>query len=308
MLEVLSLQTGIIFFLLVMGYACRKLNVYDAAVQKGLSNIVMTVALPCKLISSAILKVEDVGLTKIREFCGITFIYFAVGIIVFTGLAKFTRLDALRRKQFGILAVFPTSAYMGMPIASALYGERGVFFLGLFSIFYSMFQYTYGIGIYTGFRKENILQLALNPLLLSSCCMVLLFSFQLRLPPLLQATVTTVGNVSTPLSLFVVGGIISEQPLRRVFAEKTCYLISFCRLLLIPLIVIAIFKFLGTESFPAILLTVVFALPSSSTSAVLADKYAGNSRYSSIAVVQSMLFFLITMPFIIYILDILWIF
>lgn len=308
MLEVLSLQTGVIFLLLLIGYACRKFRVYDFVVQKGLANLVLTVALPCKLVSSATLAIEDVGLDRIKVFCIICFIYFAAGIVVFTSLAKYVPLDPIRRKQFGILAVFPASAFMGMPIASALYGDKGVFFMGMFSIFYSMFQYTYGIGIYTGIRKENIVRLALNPLLISSCLMILLFSLQLRLPAVIQSTLATVGQTSTPLSMFVVGGIVSEQPLRRVFLEKTCYLISFSRLILIPLVALTLFRLLNVESFLAILLTIVFALPSSSTSAVLADKYAGNSTYSSIAVAQSMVFFLITIPCIIYILGRFWVF
>ena len=308
MLELLSLQTGVIFLLFLIGYACRKFHVYDTAVQKGLSNLVLTIALPCKLLSSATLAIEDVGMAQARVFCIICFVYFAVGIGVFTSLARVLRLDSIRRKQFGILAVFPASAFMGMPIASALYGDRGVFFMGMFSIFYSMFQYTYGIGIYTGIRKENIVRLALNPLLISSCCMIMLFAFQIRLPALFQSTLSTVGQTSTPLSMFVVGGIVSEQSIRKVFLEKTCYLISFCRLLLIPLIVIAVFKLLRVDSFPAILLSIVFALPSSSTSAVLADKYADDSSYSSIAVAQSMLLFIVTIPLIIYILDMLWVF
>lgn len=308
MLELLSEQISVIFLLLAIGYCCRKFHVYDGVVQKGLANLILTVALPCKLISSATLSIGDIEPSTIREFCIICFAYFAIGIVIFTALGRVVHVDAVKRKQFGILAVFPSSAFMGMPIASALYGEKGVFFLGMFSIFYSLFQYTYGIGIYTGFRKENIARLLRNPLLIASCCMIVLFSLQIRLPSIMQNTLTVIGQTSTPLSMFVIGGIISEQPLRWIFLEKTCYLISACRLILTPLAAITICKLAGIDSFPAILLAIVFALPCSATSAVLADKYAGDSTYSSVAVTQSMVFFLLTIPCIIFLLDKLWLF
>lgn len=308
MFELLSVQTGAIFLLLAVGYACRKFRVYDAAVQKGLSSLVLTVALPCKLVASATVAVEDVGLPQVRTFFSVCLTYFVVGIVVFTCLARATRLDPLKRRQFGILAVFPASAFMGMPFASALFGEKGVFFMGMFSICYSICQYTYGIGIYTGIRRENILRLLLNPLLIASCGMIALFVLQIRLPSVVQLTLSTIGQASTPLSMFVVGGIVSERPLRAVFMEKTCYLISFCRLVMVPLAAVIVFRLMHIESFLAILLGVTFALPSSSTSAVIADKYTGDSTYSSIAVAQSMLFFLITIPGVITLLNVWWAF
>jgi predicted permease len=306
MFELLSLQTGVIFLLFLIGYACRHFRVYDAVVQKGLSNLVLTVALPAKLISSAILPAGDAETGQIVTFYIICLAYFVIGLAAFTALAKAIRLEPTKKKQFGILAVFPASAFIGMPLVSALYGEKGVFFMGLFSICFSIFQYTYGIGVYTGIRRENIARLLLNPLLLASCAMGLLFLFQLRLPPLVQNTLVMLGQTSTPLSMLVVGGLVYGQPLRDIFLEKSCYLISFCRLVLIPFVAICVFWILRLDSFLAIVLTVIFSLPGSSTSVVIANKYSGDSAYSSIAVAQSMVFFLITIPCVIYILNQLW--
>ncbi len=308
MFELLSLQTGVIFILLLVGYVCRRFNVYDAVAQKAFSTLILTVALPCKLVSSATLAIENVELSQIRTFYISCFSYFILGLILFTALARVTRLDNLKKKQFGILAIFPASAFIGMPFASALYGEKGVFFMGMFSICYSIIQYTYGIGIYTGVRKENLRNLLLNPLLMASCSMITLFFFQIKLPAVIQLTLSTIGQISTPLSMFVVGGLVSEQPLKRIFLERSCYLVSFSRLVLIPIITISAFHYFGVESFLAIILAVTFSLPCSSTSAVIASKYDGESTFCSTAVAQSMVFFVLTIPCVIYVLNKFWVY
>ena len=195
---------------------------------------------------------------------------------------------------------------MGIPIISALYNETGVFFMGVFSLFYSSFQYTIGIGLYTGIKKDNLKKLILNPLLLASIIMIFLFITQIKLPMIVVLTLSHIGKMCTPLSMLVIGGMISRYSIREIFVGKYKYLILILRLVIIPLTAIFVFKVLEIDSFVSIILSIVLALPSSSTSAVIAHKYGKEPIFASQTVVLSTLLYLLIMPLITSLINNIW--
>ena len=308
MLPIMIEQTVIAFILIGLGWVCRRRNVFDLSFQRGMASLVLTVALPSKLVSVANIPIADVGIDRIVVFCTIVFCYFVSMLVVLNLVARRLPLTDLLKKQVPILIIFPSSAFLGIPIISALYQEAGVFLMGLFAIFYSMFQYTYGIGIYTGIKRENFVKLIKTPLLIASLTMIVLFVFQITLPSVIQRSLSTVGAMAVPMSLIVVGGTIAQHSVLRVLQGKLQYGIAFVRLILVPLTAILIFYLLGIDSMVAIILSLVFSLPTSSTSAVIADQYSGDSLFASVCVVHSFLMFLVTVPFITMLVNHLWVF
>ena len=159
MLDLIVQQTGVVFLMISIGYLCGKFKIINYELQNGLSNIILIVVLPSHLVASSNMQYSSDSLSRILTFSIICFLYFSLSMLIFYQIAKYLPLREEQKKQFITLTTFPSSAFMGIPIISALYNETGVFFMGVFSLFYSSFQYTIGIGLYTGIKKDNLKKL-----------------------------------------------------------------------------------------------------------------------------------------------------
>ena len=68
----------------------------------------------------------------------------------------------------------------------------------------------------------------------------ILFFTRIRLPELITNTISSVGNMIGPASMIVTGMLFAGMDLKAIFANKRVYFISALRMLVIPLIALAI--------------------------------------------------------------------
>ena len=107
---------------------------------------------------------------------------------------------------------------------------------------------------------------------------------------------------SGPASMIVTGMLIAEMNLRNIFENVKVYFISFLRLVVIPVISLAILKISGLVNIhpdgKKLLLIVFLAVitPSASTITQMCQVYGNDSKYASAINVMTTLLSIITMP------------
>ena len=122
-------------------------------------------------------------------------------------------------------------------------------------------------------------------------------TFKIMLPDAVNNTLSAIASCNTALSMFVIGGILSEVD-KASFLDKDAFIYSFYRLILLPLIILIIVKIIHIDLLPANLCVLLSAMPVASTTAMLAQKYNGNAIFASKLVFVSTLLSLITLPII----------
>lgn len=131
---------------------------------------------------------------------------------------------------------------------------------------------------------------------------IVLFFTGIRLPILINNTLSSVGSMIGPASMIVAGMLFAGMNLKEIFADKQVYFVSFLRLIAVPLLSLAILKFaplsLPTADSNKILLIVFLALITPSASAVtqMCQVYENDSQYASAINVMTTLLAIITMP------------
>ena len=126
---------------------------------------------------------------------------------------------------------------------------------------------------------------------------MILQHFGIYLPTAINRTISAIASCNTAISMFVIGGILSEVD-KASFFDKDAFVYSFYRLILLPLTILFIVRILHIDALPANLCVLLSAMPAASTTAMLAQKYNGNAIFASKLVFVSTLLSLVTLPMI----------
>ena len=99
--------------------------------------------------------------------------------------------------------------------------------------------------------------------------------------------------------MIVFGTFFANCNFKNIFAKKEVYLVSFVRLVLIPVIMLLVFKLFRIEGSMLVALTISASAPVATNTAMYAAKYDNDTALSSELVGQTSIFSVITMPIIV---------
>ncbi|KAF0197191.1 MAG: auxin efflux carrier family protein [Bacillota bacterium] len=297
-------QIFVLFIILVAGYIVRKLEVFDDRMTKGLSSLLLKLALPALIIDSlqqtySPQLLRESGLILLISFV----VYGASG-----GVAAF--FPGILRSEQGELGVFRFSllfsnvGFMGYPVVLAIFGQEGLFYAAIYNLPFNLLVFTLGIVVMTlgrGDDKHSInWRMFVSPAVVSVLIGFSLFLLGLRLPGPIAQSVKMIGSLTTPLSMIIVGALLSSINAREIFSNWRIYAISTARLIFIPLLVWLSLRLFTDNVLLIGVPTIIAAMPAAANTAILAEEYSANPRLASQVVFISTLLSIITIPFVVY--------
>ena len=136
---------------------------------------------------------------------------------------------------------------MGLPVISALFCSP-ICELRIYVSFYiavfNIVNWTIGIYIISGDRKYMSIKNALiNPTTVALAVALPLFFLKVRIAdhlPQLARAFSMLGDMTTPLSMIILGIKLAEMPFRDIFSSWKVYLVSFLKLIAMPLLMMAL--------------------------------------------------------------------
>lgn len=142
----LLLQQMIIFFLIMLiGYICRKVGVFQETTGKMISGIVINIGNPALIIASGMNPetLENKGALLLT--LGVALIFFAIMFVIAELLPRLLRADREDYGAYQVMTIFSNIGFMGYPLLDAMYGSEAVIHAAIFNLLYSVLIYTYGI-------------------------------------------------------------------------------------------------------------------------------------------------------------------
>ncbi len=179
-------------------------------------------------------------------------------------------------------SIYSNAAYIGIPASFALFGQDGLTAYALLMAAIVPFVNAVTIiilGIYAK-SEGNIIKvvakkLAFHPIILACLLAILCNAFGVVLPKPIFNTFDMLGKAAVPIGLIIVGGALDIKAIRG--SGKFIFSSAFAKLLLTPLIAIAIAKWLGVEGLKLHILTLYATLPTAAATYLLAKKMGGNA-------------------------------
>lgn len=289
-----------LFVLIGCGYLAVKVKLVDHKALHGINMFVVYFALPALIIhfmASRSLQ-EMINLPFLKLFSLAAAILFVVSMLLCRYVLQ------TRKQERGVLALAGTwsnEGYLGIPFLLALLGDPGMK-VALWAVFIDQ---VLSVGLATFFMETskansegrsplvNVLKgFAKSPFILTSVigltCSALPKS--LIFQPLLQPfwhSLSLLGQAASPAALFAIGITLAYANLRGDM--RTILSIASVKLLLHPLIILALglwFKLEPTIFFAALLIAV---LPSAGTAYAMAARYGvAEQRVSSIIFITTL--------------------
>ncbi len=295
-----------IFLLVMMGFIARKCGLIDDNFSKKLSSLVVYIGSPALVISSIL------GMEYSKEGLSQGFIIMLIGIVTYIFIYLLTYIAGIfykNQEQKNIVAFaleYSNSGFMGIPVMTSLLGDTGRFWAAFYVIFFNIIIWVHGISILKrkiGTNKIDILKVFVNWGTVPGVIGILLFAFRINLPAPVLTAVDYASNIATPISMFVIGGLIATIPFKKLFLSARVYLFCFIRLIAVPLIVLLTAKICGLPDGYAIFITVITSLPAASNTVLFSEQFDLDSRFAAHSVGMSTLLSVLTVPLVVFIAD-----
>ena len=307
MLSVLTI-TFPFFALVLCGYLAARRGVLPQPAIPGLNAFVLYFALPCMLYrfgaSTPIGKLLDPAVAGVYLLCGLVMV---AGTVALTRNARIGWNDA----AFGALvAAFPNTGFMGVPLLVALLGAQSagpaIFVVLIDMVFTSSLCIALsrldGAGAQgAGAAVRNALKgIATNPMPWSIALGAVASALQVQLPGPVDKTVAMLADAASPVALFTIGAVLARSQMNQHdrVAVRDYVPVALAKLFIHPVLVwlagwAAIRMGLPLSPFAHTALTLAAALPSASNVSLLAERFgAHNGRIARIILVSTALAFL----------------
>jgi len=288
-----------LYIMALIGFISRRMEILQSYANQVITQLMLYITLPALILYSLNTTFSIDILTDFAWL--VTMSIFILGISVYAG-AWFRRKAELPLKQKNVyesLIIFGNQGFIGFAISYILMGEQGVIYLTFFNICYLILIWTYGIYLFTKNEQSvNWKGIFFNPGILSTMIGLGMLFLPFQWPGPLLETLESVGQMTIPLSMILIGSLLSD--IRWKDFQKYCkniyiWIAASCKLLIIPSFLL-IFFFLPVPYPLMIIAVLTAAMPSASTTSIYAQKFGGDASFASFGVLVTTLLCVVTIP------------
>ena len=297
------LRQMLVFFLIILvGYICRKIGFLNDTASKSISAIVVNVANPMLILSSAM---SGERISDNRVLLHALLSALLIHTVMILASRFLPRLLGAKPENYGIyrvMLIFSNIGFVGMPVIRATYGEIAVLYAAVFTVPYNILIYTYGISEIKGekfdFRGNGteVLKKIFNVGVISAIIGIAIYLLGIQTPSFIKETVDYLSNLTAPLSMMVIGNSLAKMDVRKLFTNKELLIFSAVKLLILP--IICTFIVLAVPIDPTLkgVCMIMMAVPVGSMTAMMAQQYDSNYELASQGVALTTLLSVLTIP------------
>jgi predicted permease len=289
-------QVIILFIILAIGYVAGKFNILDSNGTKKLSEILLYISTPMMIFNSFFIDFSQERLVNTIWVIGFTTFMFIVSITLSKLIyGKFNERTA---PVLRFTAIFSNCGYIGLPLMRAVFGEEGAFYGSFYIVLFNVFLWSYGYMMFGGkdTKAKTLKRVLLSPAIIAVYIGTIVFLFSIPIPSTIKGAIKAVGDTTMPLSMLIVGGVISTARLVTLFNDWKVYLSSIVRLILMPALAFLIALLVGVPYLPAAVTVTALAMPAAANATIFSEMFGKDAVFASKCVAVSNLLSIITAP------------
>ena len=291
LISILLRQIAIMALLMAVGILLSRRGFLSPQGTKDLGAILLRIIIPCVIVKSYITTYSRERLLELALSAGLALVAFILAM----GIAYL--VYGKRRRIENFAAAFCNAGFIGIPLAQAVIGDEGVFYMAASVALLNLFQWTYGVYIMTD-RKDSIRAKTIvkNPVVIAIVVGIALFLSRLPVPGILTSTLGYIAGMNTPVAMILMGTYMAKLPWRKLLDKRAsgCVLL---RLVVIPAVVLAVFWALPiSNQNVALAAYLAAATPVGANICVFAQQYDCDYEFSVVTVCLSTVLSIVTVP------------
>jgi len=281
-----------VFLIMVIGFvAVRQLPV-DV---RSLAHVAFYILLPCLVFTT--LSHLQLDVQAIGQICAVH-VGMLLALTALGGALAWTqRWDRSMRSAFLLTALIQNTGAYGIPVSQLAFGDPGL----EMAVFYNALTQITGntLGVVVASAGGAPVRHALGslrkvPLLYATLLALVVWYFSIPVPrPLLQA-MEWCGRAAVPLLLLLYGMQLAHLQTETTYGAIA--LATSVRLVVSPLLALALSWVLGMQGMPRALSVLAWGVPTGGSVAVLALQYACRPRYVTSVILCTTVLSVLTLP------------
>lgn len=311
---------GSIFPIIVMiaiGYILKKRHWFHHTFSENVSKLITNVALPCSIFYSVLKYLNMDALKEVSNRLIFTFASVIIGYVAAFVVIKIVKMRDGRRGVFYNAVVNANTIFIGLPLNMALFGEAA-------SKYYLMYYITNTVSIWTlgymllandpmdagsgdGKGGFNLKKLLSPPLIAFVIAFVVLLSGIKVMTPIVETT-KYLGSIVTPLALLYIGIVLADAGLHSIRFDLDTNLALLGRFVFSSIVMIVLLKIAGhyvhLNDLEIKTFVIQSAAPVFAALPILVNETDGDIGYSTNAVTTSTILFILVVPILMSILNI----
>jgi malonate transporter and related proteins len=202
-------------------------------------------------------------------------------VLVFGVMSLSGSRSLASRTMDGMAASMTNTGFVALPVLQSIYGPRAVLPAAIATVFVAVVMFPLAVVLLEANQHDDhgartpamvtVRHVVLNPLVISTLIGMLLSVLGLRMPVPVSAYLNIMADALTPCALFAIGLGLSLDGLRANIGRAS--LLSVVKLVIMPLIVYALCRFLGVDPLYTIAAVICAAVPTAKTVYILAGEY-----------------------------------
>ncbi len=305
--SIIIYQVAVLAILVAVGIIATLLKVITEGVRKGIADLVFDITLPLLIITT--FARIDLSVEILRN-SGLVFLfaYLALGIMYGAGdlFAKVLRLKGQQRAVFINHHMFGNIVFLGFPLMDALFpGGEGLLYAAVFQLASNSIMWTFGVWVFlkgNGGSKKDVWKNMINSNTIAFFIGLAIMLTRLPLPDLVFEPLHGLGKSTIYLSMLYIGAMLVQTKVKGTLKKGHVFVLSFNKLLLVPLLLGMIVNLLSYWLFPGfgevarMVVLMEASMPCMATIVVMAHKFGSDAELATENVFVSTILSMLTIP------------
>lgn len=291
-------QVGILYIMVIIGVVCDKLGLFTEKTGKACTDLLFYIITPCVIINSFFTSefTKESG-TKLLIALGCGFLLHFIAIAINTPL--FSKGDKDENCVYKYGAIYGNVGYMTLPLTQAILGSEGVFYCSAVVMAFNVVSFTHGVFMMDRSKGFDAKKLILNPGVIAVLIGLPFYLLRISLPEIISKPVDFIANTQTPIAMIIFGTFLANAQLKSIFTHKKIFLVALSKLIVLPAVMITIYKLMGLSGTLLVALAISSCAPSANNTVMFSAKYDKDKRLASQLVAMVSFISIITIPLII---------
>ena len=296
-------QIAFLFGFIVIGYILVKLKVLPENSAAVLSKLENTIFIPALVMGTFIenFTIERIGAAW--KLLSVSFIIVCIAIPFAILVSKLVTKDKYIQKIYTYGLSFSNFGFMGNAVVSSLFPD--VFFEYLiFTLPLWILIYLWGVPrllIADSGKKQTFkesLKSFINPMFIAMLIGMVIGLLNINLPKWIVSLIDVSGDCMSPVAMILTGVVVSSISLKKTFLNVRIYIVSTIRLIIMPVLFIAVASFFRIPETTYICALCSLAMPLGLNTIVIPSALGKDTTVAAGMAVISHLLSCITIPLI----------
>ena len=286
----------VILFGIAAGYLARRLGYMGGETDQKICKIILNITVPCLIIATVATGDSLPGVSEILSVLKVAVVFYGMELLVAAVVPRLLGGTDKQKSVWRYILMFPNVAFIGYPVTVAIFGPEALFYAVILVLPFNLLSYSLGPLMLSGRAKFRWQQLV-SPCIIASVAALVIALGRISLPALVGECTAFVGDLTTPMSLLVVGSLLAGLSAKQVFASPRLWVLTALRLLVLPAMLWVILGWMGVEP-PVVagVSVILMAMPAAVNGTMLCMEYNGDTECMAQGTFLTTLVSIITIP------------